>query len=629
VHDRAPDAPTARPRSLEGTSAAQSTTSRASIIEIAERSGRTDLATRIKSSGEKLRRTGVELWVVGEHKKGKSSLVNALVNADVCPADPVWSTVVPIRICGGDELTTVATDLDGTNTECELDELLTTATELGNAGNTRRLRHVTVEIPRRLLGSGITLVDAPGVGGLESAVGSMTLAALGAADGALYVTDCSQELTSTELSYLRAIHERCGRALCVMSKSDLYVDVDDTVARNRAHLDAQDLDDVPLVTVSSALHLLALAEQDPALEAESGFDILFDVLHEHLWRPVRREQVAESGRELGDVATHLALPIAAELSASRPGVDRADQARRLEELQGRLRTMQADTAGWQQRLNDGYQDLQGDAEHALRERLRTLARMAEARIDASGENDDLAFEAWLRKAVIDSIAEHYAMITDRASMLTEEVGGRLRSFDREDGFRPVAAAPDQHLSELHVHRSRSMTKDGFLRRIVTTGQGYTSGMVLTSSVLGAGALIGGGLVSAVFPFLALPVAGLMAKKTFGDDRDRRDLGHRTELKRLANKYLDEVGFIVQKDSRDTVRQLHRETRTHFLQRTEQLQATIAQTIAAAQRAGTDAHGDTTTTTEHAEALHDRRDAISGLQATASRLVLAGETRGAA
>ena len=61
--------------------------------------------SRLRTSREQIRRTGVTVAVVGEFKKGKSSLVNALVNAEVCPADPVYATVAPIVVRHGEELT--------------------------------------------------------------------------------------------------------------------------------------------------------------------------------------------------------------------------------------------------------------------------------------------------------------------------------------------------------------------------------------------------------------------------------------------------------------------------------------------------------------------------------------------
>ena len=52
----------------------------------------------LRANRDQIRRTGVTVAVVGEFKKGKSSLVNALVNAEVCPSDPVDATVAPIVV---------------------------------------------------------------------------------------------------------------------------------------------------------------------------------------------------------------------------------------------------------------------------------------------------------------------------------------------------------------------------------------------------------------------------------------------------------------------------------------------------------------------------------------------------
>ena len=68
-----------------------------SIIKVAERAGRTDLSSQLRANRDEIRRTGVTVAVVGEFKKGKSTLVNALVNAEVCPADPVYAIDRPDR----------------------------------------------------------------------------------------------------------------------------------------------------------------------------------------------------------------------------------------------------------------------------------------------------------------------------------------------------------------------------------------------------------------------------------------------------------------------------------------------------------------------------------------------------
>ncbi len=106
----------------------------------------------------------------------------------------------------------------------------------------------------------------------------------------------------------------------------------------------------------------------------------------------------------------------------------------------------------------------------------------------------------------------------------------------------------------------------------------------------------------------------MAKRAFSDDRDRRKAARGQELKRLATRYLDEIGFIVHKDSRDTIRRIHRDIREHYAARAAQLERTLQQAMASAEQAraaapGPDAGG------------RDRdRAAIDEMSSAARRLV---------
>ena len=63
--------------------------------------GRTDLEDRLKAARHGLEDRGVHIVVVGEFKQGKSSLVNALLNVDVCPVDDDIATAVPtfLAVC--------------------------------------------------------------------------------------------------------------------------------------------------------------------------------------------------------------------------------------------------------------------------------------------------------------------------------------------------------------------------------------------------------------------------------------------------------------------------------------------------------------------------------------------------
>ena len=588
----------------------------ASVIKVAERSGRTDLSAQLRSRRAELRRTGVTVAIVGEFKKGKSTLLNALVNAEVCPADPVDASVVPVVVRYAEEFAVTTTYGDGRVETAALQphEIAALAGESGNPANRLGIAHIEVGLRRRLLAAGLTFVDLPGVGGLDSAIGALNLASLESADGVLFVSDCTQELTAPELQFLVAAHDRCPHVACVMTKLDMQPDTAAVLARNRLHLDQHGLQDVALHAVSSVLHLVALAEGDTALEHESGFADLFRAIHEQMWVPARRAALAAAGQQIAELAEHVALPIAAERAALRSPEQAERTIMRLAELEDRVRQLRSAAARWQQRLAEGASDLAGDLDHELRERLRSVARMAEARAEVDTSTDDLEFEAWLHKATMEQIVAHYDRIGERMSALSDEVAEQFVALDRHAGRQVEVAAPTDRLTSLSVSPETTPIRDNVFRRLATTGQGYSSGIVVTSSVLG---MIGGAFL--LVPAITLPIAALMARRAYVDDRDRRRAARRHELKRRANRYLDEVGFIVHKDARDAIKRLHRELREHYAERAAQLERTVQQArLAALLAAGQPAAPAADTTSLEGDAA-----AVDRLRRTAARLVAAG------
>src|SRR5687767_291923 len=60
--------------------------------------GRDDLARRLDSWAERLDQPQVRVVVVGPFNQGKSTLVNTIVGAPVCPVDDVSMTAIPTII---------------------------------------------------------------------------------------------------------------------------------------------------------------------------------------------------------------------------------------------------------------------------------------------------------------------------------------------------------------------------------------------------------------------------------------------------------------------------------------------------------------------------------------------------
>jgi GTP-binding protein EngB required for normal cell division len=162
--------------------------------------------------------------VVGETKRGKSSLVNALLGSpDLSPVDAHVATTAYLVFRHGIQPSAVAV-LPGADAPVPvpLDALRQWATELdGLPDGQPPPRRIEISYPAPLL-TNLALVDTPGVGGLVAAHGEVALAAVKEAAALLFVVDASSPFTQPELEFLRRASESVDLVLFAVTKIDAF-----------------------------------------------------------------------------------------------------------------------------------------------------------------------------------------------------------------------------------------------------------------------------------------------------------------------------------------------------------------------------------------------------------------------
>ena len=144
------------------------------------------------------------IMVCGEFKKGKSSFINALLKEEICPTDEhiATSTVSIIRYGETRKVVRTYEDEEGIkNQTIDFNSLIQYAkgTNL-SIGNTLLLE---IEIPSERLKGGLTLIDTPGVGGLNPQHRFLTLSALPKADALFYIVAVGEPVTALELEFFK------------------------------------------------------------------------------------------------------------------------------------------------------------------------------------------------------------------------------------------------------------------------------------------------------------------------------------------------------------------------------------------------------------------------------------------
>jgi ribosome biogenesis GTPase A len=138
----------------------------ARLAEAAELLGVAEVRDLDAEVAGRLQALRLEVAVVGEFKRGKSSLLNALVGREVLPVGVLPLTAVPTVLEQGEEALVVEYT-DGRQEQHPLRQVASFATEQANPGNRLGVARVTARLNTPLLDAGVRLVDTPGVGSVH------------------------------------------------------------------------------------------------------------------------------------------------------------------------------------------------------------------------------------------------------------------------------------------------------------------------------------------------------------------------------------------------------------------------------------------------------------------------------
>lgn len=547
-------------------------------LRACEAYGRADLGRRLEAARRRLAEPGIHVVVIGEFKQGKSSLVNAVVGAPVCPVDDDVATALPTYVRHGPRAAAhVIVDEEPPRREpVAMDQIRRYVVE-GARPDGARVAGVEVLLPRTMLAGGLVVVDTPGLGGLGSAHAAASLTATSMADAVLFVTDASQELTQTELEVIRRARELCGTVACVLTKTDFYPAWRRIREIDEGHLRTLG-GDVPLLAVSSSLRARAVRTKDTTLNAESGFRELVQFVTGHVAGGGRTRIAHEAAAEVVAVCQQLSGQFEAERSAL---ADPAAAQRVIDDLtyaKERAESLRTTAARWNTTLGDGIADLSADIDHDLRTRIRRIAVEADEAIDAADPMDTWPeMERWLESRVSYELVANYTLLRDRAADLSRLVADHFREAAGEVLGDFAVYNPTPLLGHAQVDPKVSLERMSARKQTMVALKSSYSGILMFTmlpTLLGLGALAP----------LAVPMGVIMGRSGLREEKRRQLAMRQSQAKNAIRRYGDEVQFVIGKDSRDTLRRIQRQLRDHYTTRAEELNRSSAEALRSASAA---------------------------------------------
>lgn len=228
---------------------------------------------------DKVRNNRFNLVVLGQFKRGKTSLINALLGAEILPTAVVPLTSIATIITYGEALRIKVFLMDGSVKEIRPENLSLYVTERGNPKNEKNVHEVVITYPSEYLKDGVQLVDTPGVGSVYQHNTDVAYQYIPRSDAALFLLSVDQPVSRAELDFLSDVKEYSDRIFFLQNKAD-YVgpeDLEESIEFSRKVLKENTGSGIRIFPVSAKLALDGkLSGSDKLLEQSHlpGFEKL-------------------------------------------------------------------------------------------------------------------------------------------------------------------------------------------------------------------------------------------------------------------------------------------------------------------------------------------------------------------
>ena len=494
--------------------------------------GMEDGALQLQELADRVQAGVFRVLVLGEFKRGKSTLINALLGANLLPANVTPTTALLTLIKYGPEITIEMIPFRGDPQPVSVEQLAQTLSlstdEEENHRRQATYKMVEVHYPSPLCENNVEIVDSPGLN--ESAMRTeITSGYVRQSDAAVFVLSATNFASLTELEYLNThiLGKGLTHIFFAINQYDRVLDDADDPAREARDLTAlaeQRLG--PLTRVNGrdyGRERIYFVSAKPALRARLANDTQgleqsrLPALESSLERFLARERgrvalerpLAQAAQAVGDAREALAF------RRSTMEIDLATLENRLKEVQPKFDQLQEHRRRILRTIESGEQLVQKSVELSFRQRVAT---MEDGMLEAAMELK--VSPQWnpqrLRKEMAEGINKYVERelqtwsdqtghdIEERLTQLTQDIG--------ED-----AASIDATLKRIRIQVAGGVLPEmdeieGDSKRVLETILAYGGGMLGDFGVVLKG---GSGWLQSALRVIALQIAATVLLAAIG------------------------------------------------------------------------------------------------------------------
>jgi len=452
------------------------------------------------------------LVVAGECTRGKSSLVNALLDEpELCPVDAPAVTNALTLVKWGDPERIFVHLRDGeheTVEEISRGRIWEYVTVQHNQTNAKNVSLLEIHLPHERLEGGLVIIDTPGLGTLNPLHAATTFSIAPNADGVVFVSSADRQLTHEEVEWAGKLVRRPEAFLHVVTHRDCVPEWESILQANvtqLAHQFNRPPEALAAVAVSNTLKQKAAASGSDRDLQRSGFPELDRELRMLLARS-HSLLAMRAAKAIAEVCAAIKEPLEAEVTALSAATRES-----VGQLRGQLAQRRAELAKFEEDRMFWSQLVQRQSSEMLNACVRWLKEEF-GRLRNKVDTDYLE-----RRSVLNNPDTLQGLLSADMGRLAADLQNTTRS-ELAKVYERICAQTglDVLLSYEYVRQelNPAITKNvklGALDQLIVYGRGT---MGVTLGLAGAGAATGAVLGGIVGTFVA-PGVGTYALAALG------------------------------------------------------------------------------------------------------------------